>query len=69
MIDPCIPRAWDGFEAKRVFRGAEYYITVRNPKHVCKGVAQVTVDGKKQKSNVLPVFKDGGEHFVEVVMG
>ncbi|MCX5750518.1 MAG: glycosyl transferase [Candidatus Saganbacteria bacterium] len=69
MVDPCIPKGWDGFEVKRVFRGATYYITVRNPKHVSKGIKEVTVDGKKVESNVVPVFSDGGEHFVEVLMG
>jgi cellobiose phosphorylase len=68
-IDPCIPKGWDGFEVKRVFRGATYYITVRNPKHVSCGVKEVTVDGKKVESSVIPVFSDGGEHFVEVLMG
>ena len=68
-IDPSIPSAWDGLSAKREFRGATYDIKVTNPKHICKGVASVTVDGTAIEGNVLPVFGDGKTHTVEVVMG
>ena len=44
-IDPCIPHTLGGFTVKRVYRGAEYRITVENPNGVQKGVKQVTVDG------------------------
>jgi cellobiose phosphorylase len=69
QIDPCIPRAWDGFKARRKFRNAVYEIEVKNPTHVCKGVKSVTVDGKEIPGNVVPVLADGQTHRVEVVMG
>lgn len=68
-VDPSIPAAWDGFTLSRQFRGATYDITVSNPKHVSKGIASVTVDGKAVEGNVLPVFGDGKQHAVSVVMG
>ncbi|HLV43816.1 MAG TPA: glycosyl hydrolase family 65 protein, partial [Aggregatilineales bacterium] len=68
-VDPCIPASWDGFTVRRAFRGATYDITVRNPAHVEKGVASLTVDGSPVEGRVLPVFADGGTHRVEVVMG
>ncbi|MCI7350957.1 MAG: glycosyl transferase [Ruminococcus sp.] len=68
-VDPSIPSAWDGFTATRKFRGATYNITVKNPDHVNKGVKSLTVDGKAVDGNVVPVFSDGAEHTVEVVMG
>jgi cellobiose phosphorylase len=67
LIDPCIPKEWKGFTAKRDFRGGVYYITVRNPHHVSKGVKAVIVDGEKLSSNLIPPA--GGEHHVEIVMG
>ena len=67
-VDPSIPHEWDGFTVSRQFRGNTYEITVKNPKHICKGIQSVTVDGKQIEGNVLPVF-DGGVHTVEVVMG
>ncbi len=69
IVDPCIPKEWDGFELKRHFRGCDYYITVRNPGHVEKGVKSVIVDGKKVGSNLISAFTDKEEHHVEVVMG
>jgi cellobiose phosphorylase len=69
IIDPCIPKKWKGFEVKRVFRGTTYYITVRNPKQLCKGVKTLTLDGKKIAGNRLPLIKDHKEHHVEVVLG
>jgi cellobiose phosphorylase len=68
-IDPSIPHTWDGFKVSRQFRGATYDITVSNPDHICKGVKSVTVDDKGVEGNVLPVFADGKEHKVEVVLG
>jgi cellobiose phosphorylase len=68
-IDPCIPKAWDGFTAQRSFRGARYEITVQNPRHVSKGIQELTVDGQGITGNVLPVFDDGKTHQVAAVMG
>jgi cellobiose phosphorylase len=68
VVDPCIPSAWNGFEATRKFRGATYQITVKNPDHVCKGVAKMVVDGKEIDSNVAPIFTKG-VHKVEVTLG
>jgi cellobiose phosphorylase len=33
-LNPCIPKAWDGFSVRRRFRGADYLITVTNPARV-----------------------------------
>jgi cellobiose phosphorylase len=69
LIDPCIPTAWSGFKVKRKFRGATYVIEVENPEGRSKGVKKVTIDGKPHSSNLIPVFKDGNEHLVKVVLG
>jgi len=68
-VDPCIPQGWDGYQVSRRFRGAIYHISIENPAHVCRGVKSVMVDGKAIKGNVLPVFADGKEHDVKVVLG
>ena len=65
-VDPCIPDAWDGFDAERLWRGACYQIHVSNPEHVQKGVQSILVDG--HKAEVIPVFTTG-THTVHVVMG
>ena len=65
-VDPCIPADWDGFEAVRRWRGAEYRITVRNPGHVEKGVRAIRVDGIDVAE--IPAF-GSGTHQVEIEMG
>ncbi len=67
-VDPCIPAGWEGYRVRRVFRGAVYEIEVKNPGHVCRGVASCTVDGKPCAGALLPLFS-GGTHRVEVVLG
>jgi len=69
FIDPCIPSDWKGFTAVRKFRGATYNIEVVNPGGKSKGVKEVVVDGQKNGSNLIPVFKSGTEHKVKVVIG
>lgn len=68
-VDPCIPKAWKGFEVTRKFRGATYQIKVENPNGVCKGVKKVTVNGEPIKSNILPVMEAGKTHLVVVELG
>jgi cellobiose phosphorylase len=68
LIDPCIPSDWKGFKATRKFRGSVYQIEVINSSGNSKGVREVTVDGKPQNSNIIPVFGDGKEHKVKIVM-
>jgi N,N'-diacetylchitobiose phosphorylase len=67
IVDPCIPPEWNGFTAIRRFRGGEYRITVKNPRHVSKGVAELRVDGKP--ADFIPLPQGGGRREVEVTLG
>lgn len=68
-IDPCIPKNWKGFKISRKFRGTHYKIEVQNPQGRSKGVKELIVDGKSQSSNLIPLFSDGLEHQIIVIMG
>ena len=68
IVDPCIPAAWDGFEVTRTFRGARCRITVRNPRHINRGVQKMIVDGQAVEGCVVPVLSPG-DHAIEVQMG
>ncbi|WP_372947719.1 GH36-type glycosyl hydrolase domain-containing protein [Mariniphaga sp.] len=57
IVNPCIPKEWDGFSVQRKFRGTEYRIEVTNPNHVSKGLKELWIDGKKIVGNVIPVQK------------
>ena len=69
LIEPCIPKEWDGFTIQRKFRNALYKITVKNPQNISKGIKEMLVDDKKLEGNILPVFNDGKIHKVTVIMG
>ena len=68
-VDPCIPHTWDSYQVSRRFRNAVYSITIRNPKHVCRGVSRIIADGKELEGSVLPVYADGKCHSIEVELG
>jgi cellobiose phosphorylase len=68
-IDPCIPSHWKGYKINRKYRGATYNIEISNPAGVQKGIKEISVDGNQIEGNVLPVFNDGKEHLVKVIMG
>ena len=44
-LDPCIPRAWRGFDIRFRYHSARYEITVENPRGVTRGVSRVELDG------------------------
>ena len=69
LVDPCIPVKWKGFSVKRAYGNSVYYIKVRNPNRVSRGVRELYLDGERQASNVIPDLRDGREHKIEVVMG
>ncbi len=69
IIDPCIPADWKGFKVTRKFRGATYQIEITNPNGKMKGVKEILIDSKLHTSNVIPIFGDGKEHTVKVILG
>ena len=79
IIDPCIPRSWPSFKARRVWRDAVYNITVENPGGVSKGVKECKLNGSdvscdnsaapgKNRAEI-PAQAKGSENHVTVVMG
>ena len=68
-IIPCFPSVWEKAEMTRRFRGADYHITIRNPEGLENGAADITADGVPVSSTVLPDFRDGKVHKVDVLIG
>ncbi len=68
VIDPSIPKEWDGFSVKRIFRGTTFHISVINNKHVANGVQKIVIDGKPIKGNILKSIKSK-EANVKVYLG
>ncbi len=70
VVDPAIPADWDGFEVQRVWRGATFQISVRNPEHVSSGVTGLRVDGAELDPGApIPAAPAGSTVSVEVVLG
>jgi cyclic beta-1,2-glucan synthetase len=59
LVDPCIPRAWPGFEAVVRLDGVEATIRVENPDGVCGGVAAATLDGRPASRAAIPLDVPG----------
>lgn len=70
-FEPCIPSAWDGFRAERLYRGCMLKVSVDNSAHVSYGVRAVSVDGKLYSENVIPkdIFVGKKQAEVTVYMG
>jgi cyclic beta-1,2-glucan synthetase len=56
-LDPCIPKAWPGFDIDFNYRSARYQIRVENPRGVSRGATTEVV-----------LVDDGETHKVHVVM-
>jgi cellobiose phosphorylase len=78
LIDPCIPRAWPGYEIAFRHRGPQsratsYQIAIENPHGVSRGIASATLDDKPldvtdRKARVALV-NDGETHRAHIVLG
>ena len=62
-IQPCLPSNWEQAEMTRRFRGADYRIILRRGEN-----KQITADGHLLDGSVLPDFRDGKEHVIEVIV-
>jgi cellobiose phosphorylase len=68
-IDPCIPKAWPGFEMKRVFRGKTLHISVKNPSGKSRGVKELKVNGRVVSGNRIAIsdLSEGAQ--IEATLG
>ena len=53
-IAPSIPKAWDGFEIEKDFRGCHLHIVVKNPDHVESGCRSLLVNGQAVEGDYIP---------------
>ncbi|MGZ4772829.1 MAG: GH36-type glycosyl hydrolase domain-containing protein, partial [Ilumatobacteraceae bacterium] len=71
LLDPCIPRAWPGFQIDFRYHSAKYEIVVDNPRGVSRGVVSAELDGVTLPGDgaSIPLTDDGVTHKVKVVLG
>ena len=68
-LDPCIPAAWPEYSIVWRFGRTGYEISVSNPEHRCRGIAEAELDGNPVDSAAIPLVDDGATHRVRVVVG
>jgi cyclic beta-1,2-glucan synthetase len=70
-VDPCIPRAWGGFEFTYRYGSSLYSIVVKNPRGVSRGVAHAALDGRELAGTAFEInlVDDGGDHHGEITLG
>ena len=70
-LDPCIPKAWKGFEISLRHGKARYEISVGNQAGIGRGIASALLDGKivVARPLTLSLVDDGLVHKIEVQLG
>jgi cellobiose phosphorylase len=68
-MDPCIPSSWDEYSITWRHEGTRYEISVSNPEHRCRGIAEAELDGAPVDPAAIPLAGDGGIHRLRVVLG
>ena len=71
LLDPCIPRAWPGFQVTLRYRGARYEIAVENPRGVSRGLVSLQLDGETlpAQQGRVPLVDDGLTHQIKAILG
>ena len=71
VLDPCIPSHWPRFDATLHHKGAVYEIAVENPNGLCKGIAELYLDGMPVASAAtgLALPGDRATHRIRAIMG
>ena len=70
-VDPCIPRAWAGFDFTYRHGSSRYSVAVKNPRGVSRGIAHAALDGRALAGAALEInlVDDGRDHHCEVTLG
>jgi len=71
-INPCVPRAWAGFEVTYKHGSSRYRIAVENPHGVSRGVIKATLDGREMPTTPfleITLVDDGSYHYGLVTLG
>ena len=70
VVDPCIPRAWHGFELVFRYGSARYDLVVENPRNASRGVSSVEVDGVSLDGDLsIGLANDRTTHRIRIVLG
>jgi len=68
-VNPCVPKGFGDFSITRKFREGTYFIEVKNPNNVEKGIQSMVVDGVSVEGCIIPYVKGKEEIHVVITMG
>ena len=68
-VNPCVPKGFGDFSITRKFREGTYFIEVKNPNNVKKGIQSMVVDGVSVEGCIIPYVKGKEEIHVVITMG
>ena len=70
-IEPCIPRAWSGFEVTYKHGTSRYHIAVDNPNGVCRGIVRASLDDREisRSACAIELVDDGHYHYARITLG
>lgn len=70
-LDPCIPKAWDGFEVSLRHKSGRYEIRVENPDGAGRGIAYAAIDDTviSERPFRLVLTDDGATHRLHIRLG
>ena len=74
LLDPCVPKAWAGFQIVFRYHSARYEIAVENPRGVSRGVARAELDGAVLPTPPgsparIPLSDEGVTRRVRIILG
>ncbi len=71
IVNPCIPRAWRGFEITYKHGSSRYRIAVDNPRGVNRGIARASLDDREISGTPFEIelVDDGAYHYASVTLG
>jgi len=70
-VNPCIPRAWNGFEVTYKHGSARYHIAVDNPNGVCRGIVRAMLDDREISNTEchITLVDDDTYHYARITLG
>ena len=68
-VNPCVPKDFGDFSIIRKYREGTYFIDVKNPTNVEKGITSILVDGVPTEGCIIPYEAGKTEYHVTVTMG
>jgi cyclic beta-1,2-glucan synthetase len=70
-LDPCIPRAWHGYEISFRYHSAVYRVAVQNPRGATRGIGALELDGVALPpgTRAVRLSSDGATHVIRVTLG